>query len=241
MTRSHTPTLLLLPNLLGEHKHHEVFLPQSVDKAVLTLDGLIAESETGGRRYLGRFQTKKPANEIPIALLNEHTPDDQLDFLLEPIRQGERWGLISDSGAPCIADPGSKLVRRARHLGIVIQAFIGPSSILLGLMLSGFSGQHFTFHGYIDKDPAKRRQRIKQLEQAALQEGYTQIFIEAPYRNQHTFQSLLETLSDNTCLCVAWDLTLPTQGILSQTVAIWKKSPPPNLEKRNAIFLISEP
>lgn len=236
--KTQKPALLLLPNLLGEHRHHQLFLPASVDKAVSTIDGLIAESSTGGRRYLGHFQTKKPANLIPIALLNEHTPDGDLDFLLEPITKGERWGVVSDCGLPCVADPGAKLVSRARQLGIVIQAFSGPSSIMMALMLSGLSGQHFTFHGYIDKDAEGRQKTIKKLERNAKDEGYTQIFIETPHRNEHTLQTLLSTLADSTLLCVAWDLTLPSQGILSQTVAIWKKSPPPNLDKKNAIYLI---
>lgn len=232
------PALLILPNLLGDHRNHELFLPPSVDKAVSTIDGLIAESTTGARRYLTRFQTKKPANQIPVALLNEHTKEEDFDFLLEPIVKGERWGLISDCGLPCIADPGAKLVTRARKLGILIQAFSGPSSILMSLMLSGLPGQRFSFHGYIDKEPEARQKTIKQLEKRARDEDATQIFIEAPYRNQHTLQSLLSTLSDTTLLCVAWDLTMPTQGVLSQSVAIWKKSPEPNLEKKAAIFLI---
>lgn len=233
------PALLLLPNVLGEQRHHELFLPTSVDRAVQSIDGLIAESEQCGRRFLSRFKTERPANEIPIALFNEHTPDDHIDFLLEPIIKGERWGLVSDGGLPCIADPGDRLVSRARVLGIPIQAFVGPSSILLGLMLSGLPGQQFTFHGYLDKEPSKRQERIKQLEKDTKKNGYTQIFIEAPYRNQHLLESLVNTLTDSTRLCVAWDLTLPSQGILSQPVGIWKKSPLPNLEKKAAIFLIA--
>lgn len=237
---SQKSALLLLPNLLAEeHRHHEMFLPASVDKAVLTLDGLIAESEPGGRRFLSRFETKKPVKEIPIALLNEHTPDDHIDFLLEPLKQGERWGLVSDAGLPCIADPGSKLVNRARKLGIVIQAFTGPSSIMLSLMLSGLPGQRFSFHGYLDKDFAKRKNDIRILEKNSRLEKSTHIFIEAPYRNKASLDVLLETLADDTQLCVAWDLTLPTQGILSQAANLWKKSPLPNLEKKNAIFLFS--
>lgn len=232
------PALLLLPNLIGDHRHHEPFLPGAVDKAVQTLDGLIAESETAGRRFLGRFYDVKVAQAIPIALFNEHTPDADINFLLAPILKGERWGFVSDAGLPCIADPGAKLVARARQVGIVIQAFVGPSSLLLALMQSGLPGQRFTFHGYLDKDPAKRKVQIKQLEKSAKSEKYTQIFMEAPYRNQHVMTMLLETLSDSTPLCVAWDLTLPTQGILSQPVSVWKKSPPPNLEKRNAVFII---
>jgi 16S rRNA (cytidine1402-2'-O)-methyltransferase len=233
--------LLLLPNLLGEMKHHEPFLPSSVDKAVATLDGLISESVGGGRRFLGRFQTKKPSHEMPIALLNEHTPDEDIDFLLEPIEKGERWGLISDAGLPCIADPGSKLVNRARSLGIPVQVFVGPSSLLLSLMLSGFSGQQFTFHGYLAREKEGRVKKIKEIEKNSQESGYTHIFIETPYRNQALLEDLIHTLHDKTYLAIAWDLTLPTQGVLSQPLAFWKKSPLPNLDKKNAIFLISSP
>ena len=234
------PALLLLPNLLGELKHHEPFLPASVDKAVATLDGLIAESPAEGRRYLSRFKTKKPVNDIPIALFNEHTPDADLDFLLEPIRKGERWGLISDAGLPCVADPGAKIVSRARQSGLIVQAFVGPSSMMLALMLSGLPGQRFSFVGYLDKEPKKRVAAIRQLEQKSKDEDATQIFIEAPYRNAHVLESLVQTLNDATLLCVAWDLTLPTQGVLSQPVVFWKKSPLPNLEKKPAVFLLKK-
>lgn len=233
------PSLLLLPNVLGETRHHELFLPASVDKAVATIDGLIAESETAGRRYLGRFATKKPANEIPIALFNEHTPDADIEFLLEPIRKGQRWGLVSDGGLPCIADPGAKLVSRARNSGIIVQAFTGPSSILLALMSSGLPGQRFYFAGYLDKEPQRREMQIRDLEKRSKTDEATQIFIEAPYRNKQTLESLISSLRENTQLCVAWDLTMPTQGIVSQSIRLWKKSPLPNLEKKAAIFLIN--
>lgn len=231
--------LLLLPNLLGDHRHHEPFLPSSVDKAVARLDGLIAESESAGRRYLKRFETKKPALEIPIALFNEHTPDDHIDFLLQPLVAGECWGFVSDAGLPCLADPGAKLVRRARELGIVIQAFVGPSAISLALMLSGLPAQRFTFLGYLDKDPEKRKREIKHMSEISRKDGTTQIFIEAPYRNKYTLEALLEVLPDSAWLCVGWDLTMPTQGLLSQRVETWKKSPLPNLEKKPAIFLFA--
>lgn len=233
------PALLLLPNLLGDTNHHQPYLPVSVDKAVASLDGLIAESASVGRRYLSRFTTKKPANDIPIALFNEHTPDGDIDFLLEPIRKGERWGLISDGGLPCIADPGSKLVHRARNSGIVVQAFVGPSSLLLALMLSGLPAQRFYFAGYLDKEPKKRETEIKEHEKRSKKELATHLFIEAPYRNRHLLESFLNVLGDKTELCVAWDLTMPTQGVVSQTVGQWKKSPLPNLEKKAAVFLIA--
>ncbi|HRD55685.1 MAG TPA: SAM-dependent methyltransferase [Parachlamydiaceae bacterium] len=231
--------LLLLPNLLGEFPHHQPFLPGSVDKAVESLDGLIAESATAGRRFLSRFQTKKPVNEIPIALFNEHTPDDHLEFLLEPIKKGERLGFVVDAGLPCIADPGAKLVRYARSKGMNVQAFIGPSSIMLSLMLSGLPGQHFTFNGYLNTTPEKRKLEILKLEQNSKKTGSTEIFIETPYRNKHLLDSLLETLHDDTWIAVASDLTLPTQSVISQPKALWKKGTLPNLEKKAAIFLIN--
>jgi 16S rRNA (cytidine1402-2'-O)-methyltransferase len=233
------PILFLLPNLLGEYRHAEVFLPASVFKAMQTIDGLIAESEIEGRRYLKRFETKKPAMEIPLALFNEHTPDSHLDFLLEPIVAGERWGLVSDAGLPCIADPGSKLVLRAQQRGIHIQAFVGPSSILLSLMLSGLPGQKFFFHGYLDREPAKRQVQIKNLALQSGKEKATQLFMEAPYRNRHTLEALLETLPESALLCVAWDLTLSTQGVMTQSISQWKKCSLPNLEKKPAIFLFN--
>jgi 16S rRNA (cytidine1402-2'-O)-methyltransferase len=232
------PALLLLPNLLGDHRHHELFLPASVDKAVATCDGLIAESSQAGRRYLARFATKKPVHEMPIALYNKHTPDQDLDFLLEPIKKGERWGLVSDAGLPCIADPGSKLVFRARQTGIHVQAFVGPSSILMALMLSGLTGQRFSFHGYLEKDFSQLKRQLKQLENRSREEDMTQIFMETPFRNQQTLQILLETLHTDTVLSVAWDLTLPSQAIVTQKIESWKKNTLPNLENRNALFLL---
>lgn len=234
--------LLLLPNLLGEHRHHQIFLPESIERAVISLDGLISESEQGGRRYLSRFLKDKKPQDVPIALLNEHTPPGDYDFLLQPIlEKGERWGLVSDAGLPCIADPGAPLVFRARQRGILIQAFVGPSSLFMALMLSGLPGQRFAFHGYLNKDSKKKKEQLQQLEQRSKAEQATQLFMEAPYRNQAVLTTLLETLSDETLLCTAWDLTMPTQGVLTQTIGSWKKSALPNIDKKPAIFLIFKP
>jgi 16S rRNA (cytidine1402-2'-O)-methyltransferase len=230
--------LLLLPNLLGDHRHHQLFLPESIDKAVSSIDGLICESEMAGRRFLSRFKLDVSVQDMVIAVYNEHTKDEDIDFFLEPIRKGERWGFISDSGLPCIADPGSKLVKRARQSGISVQAFVGPSSILLSLMQSGLPGQRFSFKGYLKPDEAGRKADIRELEAISRKEGSTQIFIEAPYRNIHMMNSLLETLDDNTWLCVAWELTMPEQGIVCEPVSRWKKMPLPNIEKKPAIFLV---
>lgn len=227
------PALLLLPNLLGDIRHHQLFLPASVDKAMTTLDGLISESESGGRRYLSHFTLSKPVHDIPLALFNKSTPDEDIDFLLEPITKGERWGYVSDAGLPCIADPGAKLVARAYDLGLQVQAFVGPSSITLALMLSGLSGQRFTFYGYPPREEIERKAKFAALKG---QEG-THIFMEAPHRADYTLKSLIEALDKSARLCVAWDLTLPTQGVMCHTVERWRRLQLPNLQKRCAIFL----
>lgn len=229
------PALLLLPNLLAETKHHEPFLPQSVDKAVGSIDGLIAESVTAGRRYLGRFETVKDPRAIPIAVY----ADDALDFLLEPIKKGERWGFVSDAGLPCIADPGHKLVFRARQLGIAVQAFVGPSSILLALMLSGLPGQRFSFLGYLPKERNELADKLHDLSVQAKKERATQVWMEAPHRNQAMVERCLETFSDKMLFAAVWEIGSTEQGLLCATVAEWKKLPLPNLKKKRAVFLLS--
>lgn len=232
------PALLLLPNLLGEHRHHEPYLPGSVDRAVITLNGLIAESDREARRFLSRFKMETPVHLIPVAILNVNTKPEDIDFLLEPIIQGERWGYLSDAGLPCVADPGAILVRRARQRGIAIQAFTGPCSITLALMLSGLEGQRFAFHGYIDKEESRRAGKIKQLEKRSKEDRATQIFMEAPYKNDYLLQHLIDTLDPETYLCVAWDLTLPSQSVVCQQVGAWKRIPLPQIKDKPAQFMV---
>lgn len=229
-SKKHLGQLLLLPNLLNKEAHHELFLPKSVDKAVLSLNGLIAESEKEGRAYLKRFGA--PFREMPIHLLNKHM--QEIEELLKPLQKGETWGLISDAGLPILADPGYQLVARAKKLGLIVKAFVGPSSLIFALMLSGLPAQQFSFHGYLPRNP---KEMIKMLETRAKEERSTQVFIETPYRNQKLFELLLATLSANTILCVAWDLTLPTQGVETHKIAEWKKRSLPNLHKRPTVFL----
>lgn len=231
-------TLLLLPNLLAEHAHHQLYLPASVDKAVAQLDGLFAESQTAARRFLGRFSLEKPVHRFPVGLISKEMDRKEVDFFLAPLEQGENWGVISDAGLPCIADPGALLVRRAREKGIPIKAFSGPSSIFLSLMLSGFVSQKFSFHSYLPKEPKERQEALLNLQKRLRDEAATQIFIEAPHRNMHTLNDMIQCLNDNTWACVAWDLTLPTQGLICQPIRQWKKLPLPNLDKRPAIFLL---
>lgn len=223
--------LLLLPNLLDKDaSDHRQFFPISVDEAITRLNGIIAENEKEARAYLKRFNA--PFRDFPIRVLNEHTQD--IEELLKPMREGETWGLISDAGLPVLADPGYQLVRKARLYGIAITAFIGPSSLVLALMLSGLPAQRFAFHGYFPYEGV-----VKKFETRSKEEKETQVFIEAPYRNEKLLTNLISNLIDSTQLCVAWDLTMPTQAIETYTVKEWKGRKLPNIQKRPAVFLFS--
>ncbi|MDF2549309.1 MAG: putative tetrapyrrole methylase [Chlamydiales bacterium] len=233
--------LLLLPNLLGDViKEPRLYLSDSTYGAMTKIDGLIAESEGGGRRYLKRFETKKPAHLMPIALLNKHTKEEDLDFLLEPIfKNKEVWGIVSDAGLPCIADPGSDLVYRARQRGILVDAFTGPSSIFLALMLSGLSAQRFYFQGYLGRQGDERARQLKHLEKQSAEEEATQVCMDAPHRSNAFLKSCLESLKDTTLLTVAVDLTLSSQSVETFAVSTWKKRPLPQLDGRPTLFLFS--
>jgi len=224
--------LYLLPNLLDESAETELFLPISVKGAVGEIAGLIAESEKMGRRYLRRFLSHDEMVQIPLKLLNEHT--QELEELILPMKKGETWGLISDAGLSCIADPGADLVYLAHENRISVETFVGPSSIVMALQLSGFGAQNFSFHGYLPREPHDLEKKVKELEKT---KG-THIWIEAPYRSNKMLDLLKRSLHTQTKLCVAASLTLPTQKLLSQTVSKWKSSPF-SLSKEPAVFLIS--
>ncbi len=211
-------TLYLLPNLLGSHKDHSPYLPPNIDEVMGKIDGLIAESDKEGRRYLSRFSTKKPALQIPIGVIKGKVSKSEVDFFLEPILQGQSWGLVSDAGLPCIADPGHQVVTAARKKGIEVKAFPGPCSMMLALMLSGFSGQRFAFHGYLPRESEALMATLKQMEKRAYDERATQIFMEAPYRNEATLEKCLKALKPTTHLCVASNLTLDSEQVIVKTI-----------------------
>ncbi|MBI3236776.1 MAG: SAM-dependent methyltransferase [Chlamydiales bacterium] len=236
------PLLYLFPNLLWEEGDPSEVFPSNLAKAVSQIDGLIAESEKGARRFLRHFSfTHFPTfREVPLRLLNEHTPESAIDELIYPLLKGGCWGLISDCGMPCLADPGSRLVLKAHENKIPVQTFSGPSSILQALVLSGLGGQRFTFHGYLPKEHALQVKAIQEMQKSSLREESTHLFIEAPYRNEKLFKQLIEVLDPKTRLCIALDLTLPTQEVLTKRVGEWKKGGGlPQIDKRPAVFLIS--
>jgi 16S rRNA (cytidine1402-2'-O)-methyltransferase len=235
-----TGTLYLIPNTLGEGDDAALaaVLPAPVRERAGTLASYIGENAKTTRAFLKRVGTTRPIQEIEIRELNVNTPPGEVDKLLAPLLAGIDTGLVSEAGVPAVADPGALLVRRAHERGIKVVPLVGPSSILLALMASGLNGQSFAFHGYLPVDANERTKKLRELEQQSRKAKQTQIFIETPYRNRTMLDAMLATCAPSTLVCVAADLTLPTETIQSRTVSDWKKQPGPDLHKRPAIFLL---
>jgi 16S rRNA (cytidine1402-2'-O)-methyltransferase len=229
--------LILLPNLLSPDLPWEPFLPASVANAVKSLNGLIAESEKEGRRFLRRFVSHETLERMPIRLLNEHTNPSELDSLLDPVAGGQIWGLISDAGLPCLADPGALLVKRAIARSLAVQTLAGPSSIIFALQLSGLNGQRFSFHGYLPRDIVELKVRLLALERRSKEEDATQIWIEAPYRSQKMADIVIQALHPETLFCIAHSITQPNESVRVQPIKDWRKEPL-HLEKVPAVFLL---
>ncbi|MDD4214749.1 MAG: SAM-dependent methyltransferase, partial [Bacteroidales bacterium] len=177
-------------------------------------------------------------DSLEFLVYNEHTLKTYLQDFIYPLLAGKDVALLSEAGLPCVADPGSEIVAEAHRRGIEVIPLTGPSSIMLALIASGFNGQNFAFHGYLPVDKNIRAKKIRQLEQKANQNQQTQIFIETPYRNNQLLQTILENCCDDTMLCMAADITLPSQKIISEAIKIWKKKPF-DFHKRPSVFLIS--
>lgn len=230
------PLLILLPNLLHEEGEAKEILPPIIGKKLSLLTGLIAESEKTARRYVRLFLPREEAAKIPIHLYNEHTTSEEFQALVAFISQGV-WGLISDAGVPCIADPGHELVKRAKQKGIKVEAVAGPCSPLLALMLSGLEGQRFAFHGYLPREEKDLRSALSLLEKRSREEKSTQLWIEAPYRSERMLALLKEALRPETLLSVAKNLSSPLEEVVTLPIREWKKSAFV-IGKEPAIFLI---
>jgi len=228
--------LYLLPNLLHAEASLERSFPQMLQGIVQHLDGLIAESAKEGRVFLKRFG--RVPLQVPQSILNEHTPPAAILALLEPLQRGETWGYVADAGLPCLADPGALLVAKAREEGMVVEAIMGPSSLMFAIMLSGLPSQRFSFCGYLPQDPAALRNKIKALEKRSQEEDETEVFIETPYRNEKLLKALLEQLKPATKLCIASHLMAPDEFVMTKTVAMWGKHPLPPLDDKPTIFLL---
>ncbi len=198
----------------------------------------MAETPKAARQFLKSIEPSLPLQSIAIAELSEHTLPADIAALLGPALAGHDLGLVSDAGCPGIADPGALLVAAAHRAGVRVTALPGPSAILLALMASGLNGQAFAFQGYLPVKPEARANAIRSLDDAVARTGASQIFIETPYRNEAMLDALLATCRGTTQLCVAVDLTLPSEQVLCATVAAWNKGSRPTLAKRPAVFLL---
>ena len=217
-------SLYLIPTHLSEPVNPGAILPQDVIAVALRLDHFIAENAKTTRAFLKSLGIGRPLAEISIRELNEHTAPDALTALLEPLFAGHDVGLVSEAGAPGVADPGATIVALAHRHKISVMPLVGPSSILLGLMASGLNGQKFAFHGYLPKEKQARIAAIRELESESRRRNMTQLFIETPYRNAPLLADLLATLAPATRLCVVSDLTGPHECVTMQTVAEWRKA-----------------
>ena len=229
-------TLHLIPTALGGDDADAV-LPGSTLRVLQRLISFIVENPKTARKFLKAAGYPRPLQSIELRTLDEHTPDAQLPALLAPLLAGRDCGLLSEAGCPAVADPGAALVRLAHAHGIRVVPWVGPSAVLLALMASGMNGQRFTFHGYLPVDRAQRREKLLELERDAQRVDSTQIFIEAPYRNQSSLQAVLETCRGDTLLCLATELTLSTESIRTQTIAAWKRKQP-DINRRPTVFLL---
>ena len=230
-------SLYLIPTTLGESGTTHV-IPSEVSAIVRNIKYFIVENIRTARRYLRKLDPQLDIDQLQFFELNQHTDRQIVESYLYPVSEGHDIGIISEAGCPGIADPGADVVKYAHIRHIQVVPLVGPSSILLSLMASGMNGQNFAFIGYIPVKPAERIKAIRDIERKSGIENQTQIFIEAPYRNNPLLNDLIKTLNDHTRLCVACDLTLETEYIKSQTVAQWKREIP-DLNKRPAIFLVS--
>ena len=228
--------LYLIPCPLGDVQPLEV-LPISVKKAIERIDHYIVEHEKNARRFIKSIVPEKEQQTLNFQEINKFTDASEIPMMLNPCLNGIDVGVISDAGCPGIADPGAMVVHHAHENGIKVIPLVGPSSILLGMMASGFNGQNFTFNGYLPIEKRDRKSELKRLEKLSKDYDQSQLFIETPYRNNQMLQSLTESLHPQTRICVACDITLPSEYIRTATVEKWKKIKV-DLHKRPTLFII---
>jgi 16S rRNA (cytidine1402-2'-O)-methyltransferase len=228
--------LYLIPSTIGESPVNRVIPSYNVE-IINKIDTFIVEEVRTARRFLKKAGIIKPIDDLTFLILNEHTKFEEILNYLEVIDNGNNIGLLSEAGVPCIADPGADIVKIAQEKNIDIIPLVGPSSILMSLMASGFNGQNFAFLGYLPIDKKMRSDKIKEIERNIYQNDQTQIFIEAPYRNNQLIEALMSTCRNDTMLCVACDISLEKESIKSKSIAYWKKTKF-DYHKKATVFLL---
>lgn len=228
--------LYMIPTTLGETEPLEV-LPISIKRIIEEINYYIVENEKSARRFIKKISPRKSQPNLHISLLNKFTDAGIIPSFLDPCLNGENVGILSEAGCPGIADPGADVVRIAHQKGIVIVPLVGPSSIIMALMASGLNGQNFAFNGYLPIETAERKKAIRKFEKISRENNQSQLFIETPYRNNNLLQEFVRTLSKNTSLCVATDITLVSEFIATKLVGDWVPDEV-DLHKRPTIFII---
>lgn len=214
----------------------ECLLPASLQR-IAALDYFVVENAKSARAFL-KHASPKAIQGLHLSELNEHSHAHELPTLAAPLLAGHDVGLLSEAGCPAVADPGALLVAYAHQHHISVRPLVGPSSLLLALMASGLDGQRFSFHGYLPVSEQERKQAIRTLEKTSAQRHETQLFIETPYRNPALFHALLATCQSSTRLCIASNLTLPQESIITRTIGQWRNKPAPALKNQASVFLL---
>ncbi|RTY88563.1 SAM-dependent methyltransferase [Flavobacterium sp. GT3R68] len=228
--------LYLIPTTLGESDPMDV-LPQTVKRAIDFIDDYIVENEKTARKFIKSIQPEKVQAALRLSSLNKHTEKSEHNEMIKPLLEGKNIGLMSEAGCPGVADPGSVIVKLAHEKGIQVVPLVGPSSILLAIMASGMNGQSFAFNGYIPIDKADKKAALKNLEKLSQDKNQSQIFIETPYRNNKMLEDILQAIQPSTYLCIASDITLPTEYIKTMRASEWKNAKI-DLHNRPTIFII---
>lgn len=229
--------MYLLPVTLGDTEIDNV-LPSYNREIIRQIKFFIVENVRSARRFLKKVDRDINIDELTFYLMDKHTDAAKMASYLKPLEEGNAMGVISEAGCPAVADPGADVVAVAQRKNLRVIPMVGPSSIIMSVMGSGFNGQSFAFNGYLPIEPAERTKRIKQLETRAYTEDQTQLFIETPYRNHKMLEELLRTCKPSTRLCIASGITCAEEYIHTHTIAEWKKIKLHDLGKIPTIFLI---
>jgi 16S rRNA (cytidine1402-2'-O)-methyltransferase len=230
--------VFVVPNLLGQVPPESV-LPAATLAAVRALRHFVVETPKVARAFLRSAAHPLPIATLGMTVLDEHTAAGAVPALLAPALAGEDLGLLSDAGCPGVADPGATLVAAAHARGLRVVPLVGPSAVLLGLMASGMNGQGFTFHGYLPAKGEPREAALRRLEREARATGFTQLFIETPYRNVAVVESALRACAPSTILCAASDLTTPAESVVRLTIDGWRRYDAGRLDRRPTLFLLA--
>ena len=228
--------LYLIPTTLGESNPDEV-LPFTIKRTIELIDDYIVENEKTARKFIKSILPEKVQASLRLIALNKHTQVSEHAQMLQACLEGKNVGLMSEAGCPGVADPGAVIVKLAHEKGIQVIPLVGPSSILLAIMASGMNGQSFAFNGYIPIDKAEKKTALKNLEKLSQDKNQSQIFIETPYRNNKMLEDIIQALNPSTYICVATDITMPTEFIKTMRASEWKKIQV-DLHNRPTIFII---